>query len=181
MKKGADNQKGFTLIELLVVIGILGLVVSVISMSIIQIITVTERNNAKIIALTDIEHAAAWLNQDLPMTQTILVNDEPMLVGVPPIDLVAGDNLTLKWTDYYDAAAITHQSRYYVSGTRLMRDSDGQLANIASYILEAKFSMDYVNELELVTFTLTSSPGSISGRSETKTYRIYQRSKEILE
>ena len=183
MRKRADNQKGFTLIEVLVAVAILGLVVSVISMSIIQVITGTERNNAKIIALADIEHADAWLNQDLPMAQTILVNDEPMLVGAPPIDLVAGDTLILEWFDYYGGDATTHQSQYYILDSRLMRNYgyDGQVANIASYISEAKFSIDYVNELELVTFTLTSSPENISERSETKTYRIYPRSEEMLE
>ncbi len=167
MRKRADNQKGFTLVELLLAVAILGLVVSVISISIIQIITGTERNNVKIIALADIEHAAAWLNQDLPMAQTT------NLVFGNPTDLVAGDTLTLSWTDYYGGEAITHQRQYYVSSTRLMRDSDGQVANIASYISAAEFSID--GSGRLITFTLTSSPESISERSETKTYRFYQR------
>ena len=176
MKQRVANQKGFTLIEVLVAVAILGLVVSVISISIIQIITGTERNNVKIIALADIEHATAWLNQDLLMVQTILVNDgqseDPLVYG-QPADLVAGDTLILNWTDYYGGEAITHQNQYYVSGTRLMRDSDGQLANIASYISAAEFSID--GSGRLITFTLTSSPESISERGETKTYRFYQR------
>ena len=71
--------------------------------------------------------------------------------------------------------AIAHQSQYYVSGTRLMREYgyDGQIANIASYISQAEFSIDVSGRL--ITFTLTSSPESIAERSETKTYRFYQR------
>ncbi len=179
MKQRADNQKGFTLIEVLVAVAILGLVVSVISISIIQIITGTERNNAKIIALADIEHAAAWLNQDLLMAQTILVsdgqNEDPLVYG-QPVDLVTGDTLILNWTDYYGGDATVHQSQYYVLDTRLMRDYDGQVANIASYISRAEFSIDDSDKLELVTVTLTSFPENISERSETKTYRIYRRS-----
>ncbi len=172
MRKRADNQKGFTLVEVLVVVAILGMLVPVIAGSIIQIIRGTDRNNTKIIALSDIEHAASWLNQDLLMAQTI--NLEFGLLA----DLVAGDNLTLSWTDYYGGNATAHQSLYYIAPgtTRLMRNSDGQLANIASYISEAEFSIDDANELELVTVTLTSSPETVLGRSETKTYRIYRRS-----
>ena len=179
MKKRAGNQKGFTLIEVLLAVAIMGLVVLVISMSIIQIFTGTERNSAKIIALTDIEHATAWLNQDLLMAQTILVsdgeNEDPLVYG-QPADLVAGDILILNWTDYYGGDATAHQSQYYILDSRLMRDYDGQVANIASYISLAGFSIDDSTELELVTVTLTSSPENISERSETKTYRIYRRS-----
>ncbi len=170
MRKRADNQKGFTFLEVLLVVAIVGALVPVLGGSIVQVIRGTERNNTMVIALADIEHAASWLNQDLLMAQTT------NLVYGQPVDLVAGDTLTLNWTDYYDGQAITHQSQYYLSGTRLMRDSDGQVGNIASYISQAEFSIDDSNELKMVTVTLTSSPESISERSETRTYRIYRRS-----
>lgn len=171
MRKRTDNQKGFTLIEVLVVVAILGMLAPVLSMSIIQVIRGTERNNAKIIALADIEHAASFINQDLNMAQTTdLVN------GAPPIDLVDGGNVTLNWTDYYDGQATEHQSLYYVSDTKLKRDYDDGLVvtNIALYISKAEFFIDDAGEL--VTFTLTSSPENVSERSETRTYRIYPRS-----
>lgn len=170
MRKRADNQKGFTLLEVLVIVAIVGMLVPLISVSIIQIIRGTDRSNTKAIALADIEHATSWLNQDLLMAQTINV------VFGSPADLVAGDNLTLNWTDYYGANTTAHQSQYYLSGTRLMRNYDGQVALLASSISEARFSIDDADELGMVTVTLTSSPESVSGRSETRTYRIYRRS-----
>jgi len=177
MRKRAHNQKGFTLVEVLIVVAILGMLTPVIAGSIIQIIRGTDRNNAKIIALADIDHAASWLNQDLLMAQTILKNGEPMAFG-NPADLVAGDNLTIGWTDYYGGNATAHQSLYYIiDETRLMRKYgyDNQTANIASYISRAEFSID--GSGELVTVTLASFPESVLGRSETKTYRIYRRSR----
>ncbi len=176
MRKRADNQKGFTFIEVIIVVAILGMLAPVISGSIIQLIRGTDRNNAKVVALADIEHVASWLNQDLLMAQTILVNGEPMVFG-NPADLVTGDNVTLNWTDYYGGGnATVHHSLYYVLDTRLMRDYDSQVANIASYISQAEFSIDLSGEL--VTVTLTSSPESAFGRSETRTYRVYRRSEE---
>lgn len=168
MRKRADNQKGFTFIEVIIVIAIVGMLAPVISGSIIQIIRGTDRNNTMVIALADIDHAASWLNQDLLMAQTT------NLVYGQPADLVVGGNVTLSWTDYYDGQATAHQSLYYLSGTRLMRNYDGQVANIASYISKAKFSRDASGKM--VTFTLTSFPESVSGRSETRTYRVYRRS-----
>jgi len=169
MRERAHNQKkGFTLIEVLVVLAIVGVLVPVIGGSIVQVIRGTELNNTMVIALADIEHAASFINQDLNMAQTT------NLVYGQTADLVAGDNVTLNWTDYYDGQATWHEVQYYVSDTKLKRDYDGQVTNIALYISKAEFSID--GSGELVTFTLTSSPESVSERSETRTYRVYPRS-----
>ncbi len=169
MRKRAAHQKGFTLIEVLAVVAIVGVLVPVLSMSIIQVIRGTDRNNTMVVALSDIEHAASWLNQDLLMAQTTNLPAYPLTVN-----LVAGGNVTLSWTDYYGGVATAHQSQYYLSGTKLMRNYGGQIANIALYISKAQFSKDGSNKV--FTVSLTSSPEGVSGGSQTKTYRIYRRS-----
>ncbi len=169
MRKRAAHQKGFTLIEVLVVVAIVGMLAPVLSLSIVQVITGTNRNNTMVIALADVEHAAHFINQDLQMAQTTNLPAYPQTV-----DLVTGGNVTLNWTDYYDNQATYHQSQYYLSGTQLKRNYDGQVANAALYISKAEFSVDASGEI--VTVTLTSSPEGASGRSETRTYRVYRRS-----
>lgn len=171
MRQRADHQKGFTFLELLMVIAIMGALAPVVSLSIIQVIRGTDRNNTMVLALADIEHAASFINQDLQMALTTnLVN------GASPINLVVGGSVTANWTDYYGGNATAHYSQYYVSvnSTRLMRNYDGQVANIALYLSRAEFSIDLSGKV--FTVTLTSFPKTVLGRSQTKTYRIYRRS-----
>jgi prepilin-type N-terminal cleavage/methylation domain-containing protein len=69
--KRLRNQSGFTLIELLVALCISGLLVGGVSGLVPQITRMNDLSNAQIMAVTQVENAISYINQDSQMAQSI--------------------------------------------------------------------------------------------------------------
>jgi prepilin-type N-terminal cleavage/methylation domain-containing protein len=158
------KQKGYTLLELLVVISITGFIVLVIGSSFAQIMRGRVDIAQKSVAMTDIDNAAHWLTRDLVLAQTISLTE-----GAP-----ATSNMTLNWSDRTawaaDEGTVMHSVNYALSGTRLLRNYDGEVSTIGRYLTTANFSIDG----KVFTITLTSRPGQ-PGSTVTRNYEIEMR------
>lgn len=153
-----SDQRGMTLIELLVATAITALIVALIGSVIYQFISVTERGNAQLSALHDIQNAARWISHDGQMAESTDLID-----GDPPVSSVR-----LDWTDEYGTS---HFSTYSLSGTELQRNCDGSVITVARHISAAEFSITG----DVLTAKLKSSPPGRWGVSEEETLKVCLR------
>lgn len=136
-----SSQKGMTLVELLVACTITAVIVGGLSVAIYMIISVTERGNAEAYALHDIQKVAYWISKDAQMAWTTGLCD-----GGPAVD-----SITLEWVD---GDGDSHSSSYWLSGTELQRNYDGNITTAAWYITSIEFSISG----DVLTFRVESTP-----------------------
>jgi len=87
MKQG---EKGFTLIELIVVVFIMALIAGAATMTIAQVLGITEHSNDRTTAVRQVQSAGYWISRDSLMAQTVTTDDDP---GTPELEFI-----TLEWT-----------------------------------------------------------------------------------
>jgi prepilin-type N-terminal cleavage/methylation domain-containing protein len=75
IKRSFSNQHGFTLIELTVALCITGLLVLALSGLFPQMMRVNDLSKAQISAVTQVENALSYINQDIQMAQSISAQD----------------------------------------------------------------------------------------------------------
>ena len=148
MMKG---ERGFTLIELLIATAITGLIVSVLGTATYQIITVTEKGNARMVAMHELQNAAHWVSLDGQKARTAS-GDSELVLTLP------------------DDSSIT----YTVVGTELRRTAGDAQVTLARNITSANFSV----ENRIITMTITSSPEGRWSVSEEGTYKVCLRPTE---
>jgi len=161
------SQRGFTLLEVLMVAAIAGLLASGIGATAFQLIRGPDRGNSSLTALLEIQNATYRISSDGQMAQTTDLVD-----GADPVD-----HMGLSWTDQYGDAGEPHTSSYYLSGTELQRDYDGNVTVVAHYVANIEFSL---NE-RVITVTITCTPDGSSGVSEQKTFNVHLRAIESEE
>jgi prepilin-type N-terminal cleavage/methylation domain-containing protein len=158
------RQKGFTLIEMLLVISITGTIVVVVMSSYIQIWKGRQDIAKTSVAMIDIDNATHLLTQDLVLAQTTNLTD-----GAAPVSSV---NMT--WNDLThwagDEGTIGHSVTYTRSGTRLIRNYDGDSYAIARYLTRFDISISGT----LFTVTITSQPG-FPASAVTRSFSINER------
>lgn len=87
MKQG---EKGFTLIEVTVVVFIMALIAGAATMTIAQVLGITEHSNDRTTAVRQVQSAGYWISRDALMAQTVTTDDDP---GTPELEFI-----TLEWT-----------------------------------------------------------------------------------
>jgi prepilin-type N-terminal cleavage/methylation domain-containing protein len=161
------RQKGFTLIELLVALPIGTAILLVVVASLFQIERGRIEISGKSAALADIDSAMHWLSRDLILAQTTDLSP-----GAPPVA-----EMEMNWTDMTswagDNGSIYHSANYYLNGTRLIRDYDGEVTIIGRYVTHIGFSID--SNAKVFTVDITSSPG-MPGSAVTREMDIQIRS-----
>ena len=175
MKKLKKGQRGFTLIELLLVIGLTGLIAGGLTMTVMQIMTMSHGTANRMTAVRQVQQAGFWVSPDVQMAQNVSTENKPY---TPEL-------LTLTWTDW--ATNDTHEVIYTLEDMPsgefkiLWRehkiDTDSTTIKVAEYINPAETSC--VCNCEgcdcddlVLTFTVTATVGL---QSETKEYRIKPR------
>lgn len=135
------KQAGFTLVEVILAIGITALIAGPLTTGIFQINNVIVRIDHRIRALNDLQQAGRWLYTDGEVAEsTNLIDNDPPT-----------NTMSFSWND-----GEAHTSTYYLSGTELQRDHNGNVITIARSISDAMFSISN----QLITIELTSSPDS---------------------
>ena len=130
-----------TLIEILIACTITAVIIGGLSAAIYTITNVTERGSAESNALHDIQKAAYWISNDARMAWTAGLSDG----GLP------ADSMTLEWTD---GNGDSHSCSYWLSGTKLQRNYDGNIITAALYITSTEFSISG----DVLTFRVESTP-----------------------
>lgn len=161
------RQKGFTLIEIMVTLAVGGVLLIGAVTSIFQVTTFTSRSNDQIVALTDVDHAAMWLRQDLQMAQSTTLPD-----GYP----VPQNSVTLGWTDYTSFVTAeetrNHTSAYALSGTELVRTYDNTPRIVGRHIT----SIEFTQNGSIVSVVITATGPGAQQRSETLEFSVHLRS-----
>lgn len=139
------NQKGMTLIELLIGISISATIIGGLGASIYAIINITGKGNAEMAALYDIQNASFWIRKDARMAGEISLTVD-----------VASETVTLTGDSYV--------SQYYLSGTELLRDYNGDVTRVAWDISEVSFQVD--NQSMLFYFLKSSPPARLEVNRE---------------
>jgi len=165
MMKGRTNQRGATLLEFLlgttvsamVVVGLVGLIIHEFRGS--------ATANTSITAAQEISIVARVLNEDGMMSEST--------------DLIQGayypvDSVMMTWTDQSGYANLPHYSSYYLEGTDLRRDYDGDVMTVAQNISSIEFSQDG----RMMTVSICCTPQWGTARTICETYRVYLRPKE---
>jgi len=164
------RQKGFTLIEILVTLAVGGVLLIGAVTSIFQIATFTSRSNDHIVALTDVDHAALWLRQDLQMAQSTSLTD-----GVP-VSLTDENTAELNWTDYTsfvtEEETRNHTSAYALSGTELVRTYDNTPRIVGRHIT----SIEFTQSGSIISVVITATGPGAQQRSETLKFSVHLRS-----
>lgn len=124
--------------------------------SIHLIVSNTRMTSDKVTAHQDLEIATTWIGRDAAMAvSTDLVNGAP---GVDAMDLT--------WIEDFGGVVVPHSVSYYISGTNLQREYDGNLITVARNITVVNFSMNN----GLLTAVLASSPQRSGTYSQQGTY-----------
>jgi len=192
---GPHRHSGFTLIEMLLAVGVIGLVLPVLAVSIQQIVFETNRNNDRITALRPLENTARNLGQDIPLAQKAEPDSD---FTVPEGDFLDKPELWLQWTDWTDAdqydtygetEATYKRSEvsYSLSGTDLLRQqrvcdnwnlttstcggtwSAPNTSTVARNVTSIQFSRD----ADLFTIDVTSALGGSANVTEKRTLKVY--------
>jgi len=156
-------EKGFTLIEMLVALAVTSIILTGALLTIHQILVNTDRNNDRVIVLTEVHRVALKIKKDLQSnTSTNATN-----LQVAPT--------TIEWTDhtgYTSLNASDHSVIYSLSGQELSRNYDG-VTSILSRNIESLIFSDNGTHVNVV---ITSSNSTLPGRSETLSFGIRRRS-----
>jgi prepilin-type N-terminal cleavage/methylation domain-containing protein len=139
--KNINRQAGMTLIEMLVSLGISAVIIGGLGVAVYMIMNVTGRGNAEIAALQDLQRSSYWINNDARMARTTDLTD-----GANP-----ENDVSLTWLDATDNPP---SSRFYLSGTQLLRNYDGTVNVAAQHVSSAEFSIDS----GVLTYTVVSAP-----------------------
>ena len=151
-----SNQRGITLLETVVSLAIVVIISGPLALTIHQVVASTRLSSDITTAYRDFEITSTWMGRDTTMAaSTDLVNDAPA-VGA----------MSLSWTEDFGEVATPHNSSYYLSGTSLQRDYDGDVITVGRNITDVNFSISN----GLLTLVLTSSPQRSGKVSEQGTY-----------
>ncbi|MEW6034288.1 MAG: prepilin-type N-terminal cleavage/methylation domain-containing protein [Chloroflexota bacterium] len=155
-----SSRRGMTLVEVLVACAITAVLIGGLGVAIYSIITVTERGNAESGALQDVQKAAYWISNDAQMTWTT-----GLLDGGPAVD-----NVTLNWSD---GDGDSHSSSYWLSGTKLQRNYDGNVTTAAWYVTSVEFTISG----DVLAFRVESTLPGRWQMSRQTTGNVYLRAK----
>ena len=133
-----SSQKGMTLVEVIIAGAIAAVISASLGFAVFHLITVTERGTDQTSAMHDVKTAVYQISYDAKMAGST--------------DLVGTDDLTLEWVD---GGGNSHYSHYYLSGTELLRDNDGDITTVARFISSLEFTASSTN----LSYIIVSSPG----------------------
>ena len=167
MKKRQARQTGMTLIELLSGMAITAMIVVGIVGLIYHEVTTTSTTKTIVTTTQEITNAARCISKDAVMAEsTDLEGSQP------------ANQVTLSWTERFDFTSIPHTSSYYLSGTDLQRDYDGQVNTVAQNISEVEFSQ---SDRMLTVSICCTSPWRVANPTVEKTYCIHLRPMEEIQ
>ncbi|MFC1994506.1 hypothetical protein ACFLVI_04490 [Chloroflexota bacterium] len=166
MIKHQINQKGATLLEILAAMAVMVLIVNAAAMLIHVEINGTATAKTKVTTSYEIGNATRYITEDVTMAEVTNLVD-----GAQPIDF-----LDITWTDRYDLLNLAHSSGYFLVGTELCRNYDGNVTVVARDISGIEFSRTG----RIITVSISCTPGWW-GESETtqNTFRAYWGSVSI--
>jgi type II secretory pathway pseudopilin PulG len=145
------KERGYILVEALIAIAITGFLVTVLGMSVQQIVTVPERGDDQLDAIHSVQNAAHWLTLDGQTAQS--ANGGSSLVMTLP-----------------DENTIT----YMLSGDKLYRLYGSSNRTIARNVASANFTV----QDRVIFMTIVTVPDSRWSISQNYTYRAYMRPAE---
>ncbi len=131
------TQRGMTLIEMVIALSISAAIVGGLGAVIYTVVETTGRGNAEIQVLRDLQAASYWIREDAKTA-----TEEPDS-GIPDSILFTSDGV--EYT----------QSTIYLSGTAMLRDTDGTVTTIASHIIS--FETYFESENRTLTYRLVAS------------------------
>jgi prepilin-type N-terminal cleavage/methylation domain-containing protein len=144
------NEAGFSLIEIMVSIVITGFIGLGATISSLQVLTETSRNEDYTTASRNTMNAVFWISRDAQMAQTI-----SGVAGFPETS-----SLSLTWEDWNNSS---HNATYSVQNGRLFRsyDVDGNINQslIAEFINTSPDSTNCTSVNGTLILTITSSVG----------------------
>lgn len=161
MRSGRSKEKGFTLVELLASMAISGMVMGAGASLIFQQIRGDATIKTTVAASHEIGNAVRSISEDGMMAEA-----SDLIDGAAPVD-----QLTLTWVEWYQVAATSHQSTYWLSGTDLKRGYDGVVATVAQDITSIAFSQDG----RVITVVVRCTPPWTPSRPEQQTFRVWLR------
>jgi len=161
--KSRSREKGFTLLELLAATAISAIIMLGVVSLIYSEAKGTAVTKTSVTAGQEISYASHRISQDCWMAKST-----NLVEGADPVD-----QLTLNWIEKIDFADIPHSCSYYLSGTQLIRDYDGDVKTVAEKISDIEFSQSG----SLITVVIDCSPqwAGDSAKTVRKIYRMYLR------
>jgi len=181
------DQRGVTLIETLLAVAVIGLVVPVLSTSVLQMSRQTVNNSTRVTALMPLESAGRLLGEDIPLAQETDLADPTSGTSM----------LTLEWTDWSDdsqyntysegdATYTRRQVTYSLSGSNLERQNrlcddwtlatqtcDGSWTTTTTIAAREVESIQFSRSGDLFTINIASDPRGAVGPREQRTYEIF--------
>lgn len=156
LRRLVTEDRGMTLTEMLVTLFLMSLLLGLLGTAFYQFFTATRWGNNTLTALHDLENAQVWLSRDARQAQSFTPGSSPVYGAFD-----CGDYSTVEYRYSYDSG-----------NTALVREKivDGGVEStltVARHIAQQSDVGFSVNG-SLVTITLTSTSGAISGNTTLK-------------
>jgi prepilin-type N-terminal cleavage/methylation domain-containing protein len=142
------GQQGYTLVEALIAIAITGFIVTIIGMTIQQMVIVPERGDDQLDAIHPVQNAAHWLALDGQMAESA--------VGGSGLTITLPSEVTITYT---------------FSDNKLYRNYVGVNRMIASNVASVNFTV----QDKAIYMTIATLPDSRWDISENYTYQAFMR------
>jgi len=161
------GQRGFTLLELLVGLAVGSVLLLAALLSINQILVSTGRSNSQVVVLDEVHRAALRIKKDIQAHTSANLTD-----------LQYGPT-TFSWIDQTGFVPPEderdHNSIYSLSGTELVRTFDDTPGILGRHIT----SLSFTDNGTYVYVVITATSSTFPPRSETLSFRVYQRTWEV--
>ena len=160
------GQRGFTLLEILVTLAIGSVLLGGAFLSVNQILVSTGRSNSQVVVLDEVHRAALRIKKDIQAHTSANLTD------------LQYGSTTFSWIDQTGFAPEderNHNSIYSLSGTELVRTFDNTPSILGRHIT----SLSFTDNGTYIYVVITATSSTFPPRSETLSFRVYQRTEEI--
>jgi type II secretory pathway pseudopilin PulG len=174
LKKLNKCQLGLTLVELVIVIGITGVIVGGLTMTIMQVLNMDARTRNDMIAVYQVRQAGKLLSEDVLEAQPDKINVNPpggtflVLGWTAQNGTEYGVNYTLGDTPSSEFKILWRKQYHYVGSDPVL----DLVTKVAEHIDPYQTSCVWNATAKKFTFTVTATVGE---RSETRVYQVTPR------